>query len=1174
MSTMKRSFIERHALLVLMLVVFFVPFGLRGARMAVRGMRNDVKDWLPDRFEETKELEEFRKHFGGEGFVVVSWDGCQGTEDDARFRLFIDKFFRETPPSELRELAEAPTEEAASYVNEELGLYGRQLYEKNIDPGFIGNRLGLYLGGDTHHNWGHADEKWLRGDGDHWFYLLPNGELYKWLARDTPLAAAGRLLQRKMGQEKPLDGELVARLKAEDAAWYYEDPRRLESDLIKTVMTGPALLADLTRPGGALDGEPEAALQRLDGWLFGPDGKQTCIFVTLTDRGRDNLHRIVGRGVLGRPRGILLELAEESGLHAPPVPSLLPPPFNTWADNKVAVNGPVMRMGGPVVDNVAIDEEGQITLVRLVGLSCGVGLLISWFSFGSLSVVFMLAFVGFVAASLSIAFVWWGGSRMDAVLMSMPSLVYVLGLSGAVHIVNYYRDTVEKEGFPGLPGQAMAYGWKPCTLAAFTTALGLISLATSDIVPIRKFGIFAAVGVVFSLTLLFTFLPAALTLWPPRKFVREKRSDGSTSKVLADYVADFWNGVGAFVQRRHGLVTVCSLAILIGAACGLPRMQTSVKILNLFQEDNKLIRDYAWLEQNLGKLVPVELLVKVSPEVMVSHELADGVSDSTLADSDAEKFRLNFLERMEITEHVRRSIDAHFGPEASDITGQAMLAATFVPPLPALGGGTRQTTVRGAYSRRLATYRDDMLRSEYLRIDEGDGSELWRISLRLSALKDVDYGMFVSELKRAVEPVMAAYKYRDLILREIDGRRESGFRGARALMLGVPFGKSNFAGQPTDDTLAAVQAGLPTVANEMQFAQHVTFSSTLVSLLKNAALNYRDWHDPRFELPADWSNQLADYDCVLLFRDDPRYSIEQLRELQVPVIDLRDHLYDSESNQPTAGKLGLAVGTTYTGLVPIVYKAQRTLLQSLIESTGWAFLAISIVMMFVLRSPVAGILSMLPNIFPVVVVFGFMSWTGAMVDIGSMMTASVAMGVAVDDTIHFLTWFRRGLAEGLDRKGAIRLAYDRCATAMTQTTLIAGLGLFVFSLSSFTPTSRFGTLMLSLLVAALLGDLIFLPALLAGPLGRVFGMRKETRSGPEGRQDDDAGDNPPPPGNPDVPEFSQSIPQVTGTGVTEPAPNQPKPSPPTIRGHIPGKPHSPLSKRKSPRKDTNAKWRL
>ncbi|MEZ6080796.1 MAG: hypothetical protein R3C56_35525 [Pirellulaceae bacterium] len=89
----------------------------------------------------------------------------------------------------------------------------------------------------------------------------------------------------------------------------------------------------------------------------------------------------------------------------------------------------------------------------------------------------------------------------------------------------------------------------------------------------------------------------------------------------------------------------------------------------------------------------------------------------------------------------------------------------------------------------------------------------------------------------------------------------------------------------------------------------------------------------------------------------------------------------------------------------------------------------------------AGAISMVPNVFPVVAIFGIMGHMGTLVDIGSMMTASVAMGVAVDDTIHFLTWFRDGLRRGLDRRQAIFVAYKHVALAMTQTTIIGGLGL-------------------------------------------------------------------------------------------------------------------------------------
>jgi hypothetical protein len=151
-----------------------------------------------------------------------------------------------------------------------------------------------------------------------------------------------------------------------------------------------------------------------------------------------------------------------------------------------------------------------------------------------------------------------------------------------------------------------------------------------------------------------------------------------------------------------------------------------------------------------------------------------------------------------------------------------------------------------------------------------------------------------------------------------------------------------------------------------------------------------------------------------------------------------------------------------------------------------AFGVIALVMVVALRSLPAGLVAMAPNLFPAVVVFGFMGWTGQLVEIGSVMTASAALGIAVDDTFHFLTWFRRGSLEGMSRRQSLSFAYQRCAEAMIHTTVICSLALAVFALSTFMPVVHFAWLMVTLLMAALAGDLIFLPALLAGPAGRAF----------------------------------------------------------------------------------------
>jgi hypothetical protein len=154
---------------------------------------------------------------------------------------------------------------------------------------------------------------------------------------------------------------------------------------------------------------------------------------------------------------------------------------------------------------------------------------------------------------------------------------------------------------------------------------------------------------------------------------------------------------------------------------------------------------------------------------------------------------------------------------------------------------------------------------------------------------------------------------------------------------------------------------------------------------------------------------------------------------------------------------------------------------------------IVIVMAIVFRSLMAGATSMLPNLFPVLLVFGSLGLLGIKMDIGIVMTASVALGVAVDSTVHLVTWFYHGQARGLDRRNATLMAYEHCATATVQGAMISGLGLAVFAFSAFTPTRQFGYLMITIQSAALLGDLVMLPAILCGPLGKFFERKHRAR---------------------------------------------------------------------------------
>ncbi|GIS61061.1 MAG: hypothetical protein CM1200mP2_32860 [Planctomycetaceae bacterium] len=133
-------------------------------------------------------------------------------------------------------------------------------------------------------------------------------------------------------------------------------------------------------------------------------------------------------------------------------------------------------------------------------------------------------------------------------------------------------------------------------------------------------------------------------------------------------------------------------------------------------------------------------------------------------------------------------------------------------------------------------------------------------------------------------------------------------------------------------------------------------------------------------------------------------------------------------------------------MVPVFLRTQQAVLDSLIWSFALAFGVIAVVMMILLRNPVSGILTMLPNLIPVGIVFGLLSWAGQAVDIGTMITASVALGIAVDGTLHLITWFRPGA--GVTGSNAMTPSPGACPNAARRCgkpPLAVGLGLLMLA---------------------------------------------------------------------------------------------------------------------------------
>ncbi|GDY09373.1 hypothetical protein LBMAG52_28590 [Planctomycetia bacterium] len=175
-----------------------------------------------------------------------------------------------------------------------------------------------------------------------------------------------------------------------------------------------------------------------------------------------------------------------------------------------------------------------------------------------------------------------------------------------------------------------------------------------------------------------------------------------------------------------------------------------------------------------------------------------------------------------------------------------------------------------------------------------------------------------------------------------------------------------------------------------------------------------------------------------------------------------------------------------TGMVPVFLQTQKALIDSQVSSFGVAYLTVAIVMVFAVRNLLAGFMTMLPNVYPIGQIFGLISYFGIPVDIGTMMTASIAMGIGVDGTLHKLTWFRKGIADGKSREDSIALAVGHSGPAIWETSAVLALGMLMLYPSELLLVSRFGWLMAAIIAVAVVGDIVFLPALLGGTLGTIL----------------------------------------------------------------------------------------
>jgi len=176
-----------------------------------------------------------------------------------------------------------------------------------------------------------------------------------------------------------------------------------------------------------------------------------------------------------------------------------------------------------------------------------------------------------------------------------------------------------------------------------------------------------------------------------------------------------------------------------------------------------------------------------------------------------------------------------------------------------------------------------------------------------------------------------------------------------------------------------------------------------------------------------------------------------------------------------------------TGTTPLFLKTMDEIVWGQLRSFVVIFSIVLLVMTILMRSLKIGIISMIPNVLPIFCVIGFMGIISMPMNHASAVNSCVGLGVAIDDTIHFLVRVRREILAGRSYEDALQRAASTVGRAIVFTSVVMAAGFSVFMFSKFKNIADFGTIATTIMIAALAGDLILLPVCLL--IFRPFGSK-------------------------------------------------------------------------------------
>ncbi|MCG8577328.1 MAG: MMPL family transporter [Flavobacteriales bacterium] len=249
----------------------------------------------------------------------------------------------------------------------------------------------------------------------------------------------------------------------------------------------------------------------------------------------------------------------------------------------------------------------QFETVQFIGISFMLVIVFLIFSFRSIWGVLVPLTIVTLSMLWIVGFMGLMGQPINLVLTVLPSIIFVVAMSDVIHLVSKYFDEL-RNGNTQFGAIKLAYrevGFATL-LTSVTTSVGFLTLLSINMIPIRKFGLYTAAGVMFSFVLAYTLLPAILVLLKPPKVAFKATAKNIWFRFLH----------GSFIQvlRFRRSIFLGFVGIIAVSLVGLFMVESNYFLLEDLKKESQLRKDYDYFDQELMGLRPFEMAVIVKDD--------------------------------------------------------------------------------------------------------------------------------------------------------------------------------------------------------------------------------------------------------------------------------------------------------------------------------------------------------------------------------------------------------------------------------------------------------------------------------------------------------------------------------------------------------------------------------